>query len=393
MTSRPSVLLLADESDFSYRVLKAAHGAGLSVHVLAGPRASLLHLSRYSASITTRKDSLEKADQVVGEINRLAERKSAAWVLPSDPKTTRFLIAVAARLNRPIFPSPDLATFDRLNDKWTFTTTMGDLGLSCPKSRYFADKEELLRAYEAAELPGPGIVKPLSESGGVGVQRVAEEDGPRIAKSLTYAPIIWQEFIAGVDVDVTAFCRDGELVCFSTRRRTHGKFLLQDHGELRRQTAALARSQNLTGIFDFDVVADPTFTRVHWIECNPRVFFAIDFMAYGGMNLIAEGLGLKGGSRLRPLDQRDERSCLAPGMSGPIIHVRKLRAVLRGLLHAEPVTVRDVLIFGREFSDPVLYFRTRTAELWKAGQTRWLRLSARGLASRLGKPPVSTAGV
>ena len=78
-TAAKTIVLLSTDSEFSYRVLKAAHAARVKVHVLGNSGASGLRWSRYPASVMITADSLEApADEMVAEIDRLTERHNAA---------------------------------------------------------------------------------------------------------------------------------------------------------------------------------------------------------------------------------------------------------------------------------------------------------------------------
>ena len=344
------VLLLSEGSHFAYRVLKTAVAAGARVHVLASPKARMLGWSRRTASLSwaDRPFALEDAEPLTRQINQVIAQRGIECVVAGDAPTTRFMIGVADRLEAPIFPSPDLATFELLNDKWRFNQLAAELGLPCPASRLFADRDELARAHQAGELPGPGIVKPLSQSGGAGVHRLDEAAFDAVCARINYAPILWQSFIPGPQWDVSAFCRDGEVVAFSVRRRARGEFIFRDSPELRRQTAILARRLNISGILDFDIIADEELTQVSWLECNPRVFFSIDFVAAAGVNMIALGLG-----------QEAPAPALAPA---PAERIRKFTAMARALMRGEALAAPDVRMLLADLSDPAMFLRDRVFE-------------------------------
>jgi hypothetical protein len=346
------VLLLSEGSHFTYRVLKTAAAAGARVHVLAGPRARTLGWSRWTASLERIDTPFAHADEAatVGQINQIIQRRKITRVLGGDAPTTRFMIGVAPQLDAPIFPSPDLATFDLLNDKGRFTELAGSLGLACPPTRRFDHKDELAAALKAGELPFPGIVKPLSRSGGAGVVRLDEGRWSAALARVTYAPLLWQSFLTDPQWDVSAFCREGEIIAFSLRRRGRGEYVFADSAEARRQTAILTRRLGVSGILDFDIIADQALTRFSWLECNPRVFFSIDFVAAAGINMIALGLGTAG------------IPCAGAIEAAPVKRVRKIRAAVAGLMRGEALASPDLRLALSDLSDPAMFLKDLTLE-------------------------------
>jgi len=345
-----NVLLLSEGSYFAYRVLKTAGAAGARVHVLASRHARALRWSRRAASfaLTDAPFDLADCEALVDQINRIIVGRKIDCVLAGDAPTTRFMIGVAPRLVAPIFPSPDLATFDLLNDKSRFTELATSLGLECPPTRLFKGREELAQALKSGKLPFPGIVKPLSQSGGEGVRRIDGADWATVLNGLNYAPILWQRFIPDLQWDVSAFCRDGAIVAFSLRRRAKGEVVFAESHELRRQAGLFAQRLNVSGILDFDIIADEALTRFTWLECNPRVFFTIDLVAAAGTNMIAVGL-----------DATDR----APAAAAPVRRIRQLRGMIGRLMRGRPLAWRDLRLLLADLSDPVMFLKVHMHEL------------------------------
>jgi predicted ATP-grasp superfamily ATP-dependent carboligase len=297
------ILLLADGVAMGCRVLSAAAATGAEIHVLCEPRGRGLAGSRFVKSLTVspyRFDSAA-AEPMIGEVNRRIAALDIQMVAATDPITSRFMIAAAPHLATAIFPSPDLETFDLLNDKWRFTNLAKSLGFACPTTRLFADRRALLAAVEAGELTLPAIVKPLSASGGAGVLKLTDKDAASQMERIDYSPVLWQTFVAGTDVDAAMYCEDGAVLSFVTYRRKRGVYEFLDSPAIRVELEHLARRLNLTGIFNFDLVVDPRTQAHHWLECNPRVFASIDVLAFVGLNYFACGLPGRSAAQTRSL--------------------------------------------------------------------------------------------
>lgn len=342
------LLLLADGPRMAYRTLRAAAGAGAEVNVLGAPAAGPLGLSRFTRSLRRSDAPFDEndPDAMVGDINRAIEASGAQMVLAGDPGTTRFLIATAERLAAPRFPGPDLATFDLLNDKARFTRLAQDLGLACPRTRLFADAGLAAAALAAGDLTQPSIVKPLSQSGGVGVIRLDGETAPQRLAGVDYAPVLWQSLERGLDVDVNIYCQEGRVVSFVAYRRERGVYHFYDPPGVRREVEAIAARLGLTGIYNFDVIADEALESVRWLECNPRVFFTIDMLAFVGLNVIACGLPGADEEALRA----GHRATLA-ALAGR--RLRKANALALDTLRLGRVESLDWKFLAHALSDPL----------------------------------------
>jgi predicted ATP-grasp superfamily ATP-dependent carboligase len=275
-----------------YRVLSAAAATGVQIHVLCEPRGRGLADSRFVTSLTVSHARFDTADAepMIREINREIAALHIDMVAATDPVTSRFLIATAPRLDAAIFPSPDLETFDLLNDKWRFTELAKSLGFACPTTRLFEDRAALVAAGEAGEFSLPAIVKPLSGSGGVGVMKLDDKDAASVTARIDYSPVLLQTFVEGVDVDATIYCEGGSVLSFISYRRERGVYYFFDSPGMRAELARLAARLCLTGIFNFDLVVDPDAQTHQWLECNPRVFASIDILAFVGLNYFECGL-------------------------------------------------------------------------------------------------------
>lgn len=361
-----NMLLLAEDDNFGYRILSAAHASGARVHVLARGTAARLARSRLARSVTPATGRFDDAtpDAMIAEIDALADRLAIDVVIPGNPLTTRFLIKASDRLTARTLPAPALATFDRLNDKFAFARLLDRLGLPAPPSRLFADGDALARAFVRGELRQPAMIKPLSESGGRGVRRIGADD-IGIAAACSYAPVLWQGFVAGVDVSAAAVCRQGEIRGFVAWRRFPGGLTFLEPGELGRQVERIVMDQSLTGVFNFDLRGDADLKQFSWLECNPRVFYSIDLLAAVGLHLIDLALASEG-------SEADAAKTVFARRAGALAgrHLRTLRGLTGDLVRARPPRALDLRLLRHRLSDPGGYLNVVLDQLRRRSTQR-----------------------
>ena len=342
-----NLLLLADGPGMDYRVLRTAASTGATVSVLGEPRSRPLGASRFCRNLTVTAQRFDAPDPgpLILEINSLVAELAIDMIVPGDPVTSRFLVHARPQLAAPAFPGPDPATYRLLNDKWRFTQFVTALGFTCPATRLLPDRAALAQAAAGGALAMPSIAKPLSESGGVGVIKLEPGEAETQIARINYEPVLWQKFVQGMDVDVNIYCEAGEVLSFIVYRREHGVYYFYDHPVMRRQLETLAARLSLTGIYNFDVVTDARLENVHWLECNPRVFFTLDVLDFVGLNYIA--CGLPGAS---PATTRDTHEKALRAIAGG--RLRKASALARDTVRRGAFSPRDWAYLRHTLDDP-----------------------------------------
>jgi len=289
--SRLRVLLLATVFGMPYRVLRCIHGAGASVYVLGTEGAKGLKSSRFCKDFIVNERTVDgKFDESLAEkINQIIQRAAIDLVIAGDAPCTRSLIAVRDLIVAPCFPMPNLQQFDLLNNKWEFNVFCQSLGISCPTSRAFTSMQDLLRAIDAGDLTYPAIAKPLSMHAGWGVVKLEPATVREQAKTITYQPIVVQEFVEGTDICASVFCRGGEIQAFTGYQYRRGTYTSFSDKGVYEDIRKIVGQLKVDGIVNFDM-RRATDGRVFFIECNPRVYWNIATTMLAGLNFISLGL-------------------------------------------------------------------------------------------------------
>ncbi len=339
-----NVLVLAAIYGGPYRVLCSLAALGASIVVLGEPDSRGLSYSRFCRKfIATKHVFAEEARaQVIAEINELTREHRIGMVVAADNKCARFLITIRDALEAATFPLPDLQAFDRLNDKWQFLTTMKGLGARCPASRLVADRGELLREYRAGSIPLPSIVKPLTRSRSLGVMKLTAGDALEQIAKIDYEPILLQDFIAGPQVDATAYFKDGDLSGFAMCRRQRGTYYCYDEPGIFEQLKRLSQSLRCEGVMDFDLIAGESDHELYWLECNPLFDFNVELLLFAGINYAA--LGIEG------LDA-------APRRIEGLHVIRRYNALALAMLKPWTITRGDLAYLIHNCSDPIANIR------------------------------------
>jgi biotin carboxylase len=291
------VLLLAHEPGIALQVLICLQAAGAQVHVLGGARARHLRLSRACAGFyrTTFTPDRELHAQA-RLIDVCARHIQADIVVPGDALTTHLLANVAAQLKTPTFPVPSRDLFQGLNDKWNFAQLLDGLDLPAPKTKLFRTKADLDFKSLARTFGTPFIVKPTNEgnSNGVVVVRDAQTFNDKIANNphYPYQPLLAQEYVPGIDVDLSLLAIRGEVLASAVQRREDKAIVFFPHDEYTAIVKTLVAATGFSGVAHLDGRLDARDGKIKLIECNPRFWGSITASLVCGVNFVAEGIKL-----------------------------------------------------------------------------------------------------
>ncbi|HEY1630395.1 MAG TPA: ATP-grasp domain-containing protein [Rhizomicrobium sp.] len=279
-----AVLMLAHAHQAPYRVMRCLAATGAEVHVLAGPQARSLGLSRFCKNLRNFPlDPAPNDDVAIARIEAYCESHGIEMVLPADAVATRFLASIRDRLSMPVFPIPDLKTFDQLATKDRFMAFCRERAIRHPEGRLLANREALKIALANGCIRLPAIVKPIDRWGGLGVIRIDEHNAQEIAAKIDYAPILVQDYIEGADRSISIFAIRGRVTKQVAYCYPDGAFTFAAEPELARIVGGIAADLSLDGVFNFDARIE-TDGSVWLLECNPRFFFTMDAAMVAGAN-------------------------------------------------------------------------------------------------------------
>jgi predicted ATP-grasp superfamily ATP-dependent carboligase len=349
---RPRGLMLCALFTLAYRALRCFDEAGIDVHALGNRASHGLRFSRRCASFTETDHLIDGvADPaLVAAINQIIARHQIDFVFAGDQPATRALIAMAADLDAPCYPMPDLPTFDLLNDKSRFTALCSTLGIRCPPTRIFPDRAAMLAAASDGTLKLPAVIKPLSLDGNRGVTIVATAAELHAAR-VDYSPILVQDFIPGDDIGASIYVERGVIRAYVCHRLRRARYTALDLPEVRTALTAIAAATVTSGILNFDMRLDPDGV-VHFLECNPRVFYKMPLSMLIGVNFTRFGLAP------RPITTD-------PVEPPPGAAVRSLKAILATLPTPWRLNRQDIASLRYILIDPIPYLRENLRIDWE----------------------------
>lgn len=285
------ILLLATRFELPYRVLRCAKAAGADVYVLGNSRAAPLRLSRHCKRFILSEQAMRgETDHALAEqIRRIARELSIAMLVPGDDTSMRALIANENSLPTPCFPHPSLRNFDLLNNKWAFAGICAEISLPHPGTRLLADRAAVLRAAGGCTPEHALLAKPLSSSGGDGIVILDGAASAERVQSISYQPILVQEFIHGTEIGASLYASKGTVQAFLTHSYHRKTYTAYHDRRIHADMTRLVSHLGLDGVYNFDIITTADGS-VYYLECNPRFFHKMNMSLVAGMNFVTPGL-------------------------------------------------------------------------------------------------------
>jgi hypothetical protein len=345
----PNILLLATEAGIQYRVLRCFAALGAKIHVAGPMSARALAISRYCAAFhlfSVGRDGEHNAS--AAKLDALAREHAIDLVVPSDGITTRYVSRVAALLSVPVFPVPDAVSFEKLATKDQFRLFCKRHGIPHPEGVVFSSRAQLLDALDSNNIRLPAVFKPINRAGGIGVIRVEKKNAIDVATKLTYAPVLVQDYIEGIDLSITVSCTNGAITKQVIYCHPGGAFHFQDRPDLAAMVKGIVKTLSLTGVINFDARLDSK-GQIWMIECNPRFFYNMDVSMVAGVNFA-----------------QMEKAVPEKPVALPDCRVRIPRALAYALVNLERPNRHDWRLLLHWLRDPLMFL------LLSAGyQRRW----------------------
>jgi hypothetical protein len=202
-----------------------------------------------------------------------------------------------------------------------------------------ADRHALAGAIASGALALPLIAKPLALDGSRGVVPLLGPDVAADLAEIRYAPVLVQNFIAGVDIGASAFCEQGELRAFVVHRLARAAYATFPHARVLDSVGRIVRETRYSGVCNFDMRLTPE-GEVFFLECNPRFFYKMDLSMLAGVNFAAYGLDMA-----------------LPDCLHSATRVRLPKAFLATLPTPWRLTRRDLRMLVHRYSDPISHLR------------------------------------
>lgn len=278
-------LMLAFGFTLPYHVMRTAAAAGVRVHVLGAGDARGLKTSRCCRSYHETRCA-DDPEGLLAEIETLVRREAIDVIFPADDVATRLLSALRDQLPVRCVAVPHIATFDVLNDKWSFTRYCLDNGVRAPQGWLFDSVGDLRSALESGELALPITVKPTNRSGGSGVFHIREPSELSRIGAIDYRPILAQRHIAGEPVSITVLCEHGRVVAHVAQQRDSRRFRVFTDADLLTTVTGLVALTGYHGTANFDAVIADADGLGYLVECNPRFWYSIYLVMIAGLNFI-----------------------------------------------------------------------------------------------------------
>ncbi|MDQ2914339.1 MAG: ATP-grasp domain-containing protein [Chloroflexota bacterium] len=321
------VLILSDATS-TYRamsVVRCLDAADIDVFVLSAGGSAAFGLSRRCrASATLSRDDLVRDDQATTDrINELVVGWKIDVVVPVDLESVLCVSRTSDRMQCAVFPVAPTELLATMNDKWSFTRLVRDLGLLTPATVTL----DQLSADSPNAFAGPLLVKPRAMEAGVGVARVASIGEALALRSRIRKPADWvvQEYVPGEDIDFSVLASSGRIIAHTVEARpSPGCVEFTTDPEVFRIGARIVTGTKFTGAANFDLRRDARDGSVRVIESNPLLWDTVGAPAEFGLNFPALGVLMALGLELPEIRRLTDGLWLTPRrLVGELLDVRR----------------------------------------------------------------------
>lgn len=301
------ILILSTNESFAVRIMSCLLILKIRISVMGVGKFHPIRLSRYCSDYHRYEysDLLEENDNIIKDINDYCSQQELDIIIPAGIESTLFLSKMGKRITTAkIFPMSDYETLKMLNNKWTFTELMVKNDLSCPKTILINDVNKIsqIRSQIILNLGFPVIIKPLDMEGGKGIIKLSsfkELETYILSENKFKLPLIIQEYIPGVDVDISILAKDGKMVAWTIQKwqgREIIEFIKDDN--ILDIGKRIISSCNYNGVAHIDMMLDNRDNSIKILECNPRFWGSVEESMVSGVNFPYLGVLISQNERL-----------------------------------------------------------------------------------------------
>jgi len=183
---------------------------------------------------------------------------------------------------------PTVKSFDIAHDKWRLFEFLERNNINRPAT--FNSKS--IDPNHIPPMNFPVLSKPLSKSGGDGIEKISTEKSLKVALNKHPESII-QEYINGYDIDMSVLCRDGKILSHTIQKgywKNIAPFSMPygvefiNNDELFETIKTLMKKLNWSGLAHIDLRYDEIHKDFKVIEINPRIWGSINASNRVGVN-------------------------------------------------------------------------------------------------------------
>jgi predicted ATP-grasp superfamily ATP-dependent carboligase len=288
------ILILSENADFTLNLLRCLSDCGTENHVFGCGSLPAIARSRHCKKyIACEPEDFKEPETMLSRIRDYYEKEKPAVILAANMASSFLLSAVKHRLPEElrVFPIAEPAQLQQLFHKWHLACLLRENHLPMPETRLIERREEI----PGLKMAFPLVIKPPDRGNKVGVKIVnsTEEIFDYLAAGNPdhRLPLLAQEFIPGIDVDLNALAEKGKLLAWSIQKWVSDDTLqFIEHEPLLDIGRRIMEVTDYTGVAHFDMRIDSRDNSVKVIECNPRFWGSIRASLWNGVNFVKLGI-------------------------------------------------------------------------------------------------------
>lgn len=362
------------EDRFSRRALVVSCGPPLSLKVLyclaaCGIRADLLDIGQPSMARGSRycqryeRVRHGRDDPAGGEFLEVLNQRVTDWgsdiIVPADIGATGAIHEIRSGIRRAaVFPVSSPEVLDELDNKARCHAYLRRNAIDTPKGILVTDTDGAQQVLDEGLQP-PWLIKPLFAESGHGISKAEGIADLRQqleeSRYLDDGGVLIQEYVAGVDADISVLAMEGEVIAHVVQvRRNNGRIEFIDDERIRDIAIRIVRACSFTGVINIDVRINEQDGRVTVIECNPRFWYTLQASMWRGLNFVEAGVACA-------VSDRRQHRVLEDGVY--YYHGEIVRRLLWRPWRWSEVPGYNWRGFWQALSDPLPFVITRTDRL------------------------------
>lgn len=288
-------MLIPDGDDF--RALKVVQSLGISGKTnifIITKKDSTVKYSRLCVPFFISKNASNEDINVC--MKYVLERYPIDAILPLAEKGISYIHDNDWLKKWNIAPIPDINTLNSVCNKWSLNNLLRDLRLDSPHSIIIKNKCDIDKIEEIKNYPV--LIKPTRGAGGIGIVFVKNKESLRaqIAKELIYREdreYIVQEYIDGLDMDISLLCNDGKILAFTIQKpidKADKVFAFARMIEFINDSSIFEYCQKFmshikwSGVAHLDLLKEKAGGKLFLIDFNPRFWGTLHGSTLAGVN-------------------------------------------------------------------------------------------------------------